>query len=270
MGKLERGEHRPIYVALLNGPDFQALSRNARALFYPVKLALGALGIAVVPGGTAVFAEWTGMEIDEVEDAADELERQGWIRRDRNVWWLVRGLEFEPSMDSDNKLHRTFIARQWSQLPNLKIREDFRAYYARWFDATGGGIEGPSKAPAITSTSTSTSTTTSTKGSRRAATRAPVSTSWPGKVSDVLALVGPVSPGFVGKKLADFVKQNPYIREHGTDLLVAAAKAYAEHATSARQDPRFLKHPKDFFDKAGVWVDKVRPGGAADELGVSA
>ena len=46
----DRGEFRPIYVALVDGPDFQVLSGQARWTFVTLKLTLGAVGIGVVPG----------------------------------------------------------------------------------------------------------------------------------------------------------------------------------------------------------------------------
>lgn len=89
---------------------------------------------------------------------------------------------------------------------------------------------------------------------------------WPADVARALTVVGPVAPGRVGKQLAEFVRTSPVIQEHGLALLVEAAEAYARDATSLEPDrARFLKHPADFFTRAGYWLDRVRPGGGYEQ-----
>jgi hypothetical protein len=160
MAKRERGEYRPIYVALVDGADFTKLSKWARALFYPLKLSLGSLGIAAFPGAMAALAERSGLRLDEVDEAVAELEASGWLRREGNVWWLVRGLEFEPTLNANDRKHVAYVQREWQTLPNLPIRNAFRDHYAQFFPASeapskglDGAFEAPSKALGSTSPS---------------------------------------------------------------------------------------------------------------------
>ena len=166
MAKRERGEYRPIYVALVDGADFTKLSKWGRALFYPLKLSLGSLGIAAFPGAVAALSERSGMTVDEVAEAVAELESGGWLRREGNVWWLVRGLEFEPTLNANDRKHIAYVQREWHALPNLPIRNDFRDHYAPFFAASEGPSQGLPRAfdgspKALGSTSPSPSPTTS-------------------------------------------------------------------------------------------------------------
>lgn len=94
---------------------------------------------------------------------------------------------------------------------------------------------------------------------------APPPPSWPADVAEALSLVGPVQPGRAGKALAAFARTNPHVQTHGVGLLRLAAAAYAKHVTGlSREKVSYVKHPADFFARAGYWVDQVRPGGAAE------
>lgn len=143
----DRGEYRPIFVALVHGPSFLKLSKWARALWYPIKLQLGPLGIAAVPGAVGVFADLTGLSFEEVDRARAELVAGNWLRIEGNVWWLVRGLEFEPQLDAKNQNHVTFVRREWGKVPNLAIRAEFVAAYPQWFEGMGYALPNPSKGP---------------------------------------------------------------------------------------------------------------------------
>lgn len=96
-------------------------------------------------------------------------------------------------------------------------------------------------------------------------TPAPKAPSWPADVAAALSLVGPVTPGRAGKALADFARTNPHVQQHGLGMLALAAASYAKHVTGLpREKIGFVKHPAEFFARAGYWVDQVRPGGAAE------
>lgn len=162
----ERGEYRPIYVALLDGPDFQSLAAEERWVLVTLKLSLGMLGIAVLPGLESAVAERTGYTVRRVIRALQALERD-WIEREKNVAWLIRGFKFEPSMSPSNQLHRTSVRRLVDALPRLAIVDRFRGTYPEWFDipSTNGlreAIEGHSKPSLNTETETETETQTQT------------------------------------------------------------------------------------------------------------
>lgn len=136
----ERGEYRPIYVALLDGPDFQALTAEERWVLVTIKLSLGMLGIAVLPGLEAALAERTGLPGRRVRKALAVLQGE-WIQMEKNVIWLVRGFKFEPSMSPSNQLHRTSVNRAIETLPRLSIVDRFKQAYREWFDSPAIGSQ---------------------------------------------------------------------------------------------------------------------------------
>src|SRR6185312_3167763 len=95
-----RGEYRPIYGVLLDDADYQQLGANARLTMLTVKISLGAAGIGVLYSGQ--LAARTGLSEESLAAALGELDAGGWIRRERNVVWLVNGLRFEPAMSPDS------------------------------------------------------------------------------------------------------------------------------------------------------------------------
>lgn len=129
----ERGEYRPIYESLLDGPEFQALDARARLVLIALKLKAGASGIRVLPGLREALGEWTGLRPKDVQAALKSLVGADWIRLEGSVVWVVRGLEFEPSLTSGNPKMRAYIQRQCEALPSLAIVDEFRKHYSYWF-----------------------------------------------------------------------------------------------------------------------------------------
>lgn len=136
-----KGEFRPVYESLPDHPKFQALHPPARLLLYVLKTVLGAAGIKqlYVP----VLAAQTGLPDEVVEQAAEELEVVGWIRRERRIWWLIDGLEHEPNISMKNEKHRIFVAKSVASLPRLQIVLDFLEYYSLPDPDPGSGPEDP-------------------------------------------------------------------------------------------------------------------------------
>lgn len=129
-----RGEYRSIHTVLVDGPDFQTLEPDDRLTLLIVKLSLGPSGIDVVPALVPTLVERTGLDAERVGAALARLESGGWIRRERNVLWLVNGLKYEPSLDTKNKKHRTGVQRHAYGLPRLALIAAFARHYAEWFD----------------------------------------------------------------------------------------------------------------------------------------
>lgn len=124
---MSRGSYRAIHTVLLDGPDYQALTPHAKLVFLTLKLNLGPTGIDVLY--PAVVEAQTGLSADQVALAMDMLEHTGWIRRERNLVWIVEGLRYEPSRALSNQNHRTEIAAHLASLPRLAIIDAFRAHY---------------------------------------------------------------------------------------------------------------------------------------------
>lgn len=156
----DRGEYRSIRTVLIDGPDFQRLTPAARLTFLCVKLNLGPWGIAVFRGAVSALAEQTGYDEPQVSRALAELEAAGWIRRDRNVVWVVNGVTHEPAFSHRDEKHRKALHAHLATLPRLPIVMAFVEHHPEWFPNGINGdaptrpiarpLEGPSKAPGST------------------------------------------------------------------------------------------------------------------------
>jgi len=152
MTRPDRGEYRSVYIVLLDGPDYQRLSPAARLVFLTLKLTAGSTGLLVYPGAAHVLAERTGHTPAEVEAALVELEQApgDWLQRDGNMVWVVRQLEFEPSLSRSNANHRGWLEAHIRGLPRLPIVTRFKDRYADWFPVPEGvasnGVPSPLQA----------------------------------------------------------------------------------------------------------------------------
>lgn len=133
----DRGEYRPMFCRILNGPDFRRLGGVARACIWPLKLRLPVTGIGVIPALVGTLSEDTGFPEESIRSALEELEAEeaggAWVRRQGNVVWLVRGLEFEPTINPNDPRHMTHLRRIVDGLPSLEIVESYKAHYSNWF-----------------------------------------------------------------------------------------------------------------------------------------
>jgi hypothetical protein len=123
----DRGEYRCIYTALVDDPDFQELSADARALFYPLKLKLGRAGIDVFYAES--LPTLSGIPSERVREGLAELSEGGWLRIERNVFWLRNALRFDPAKTLQQPNQRTSIQKHIATLPKLAIVNDFAEYY---------------------------------------------------------------------------------------------------------------------------------------------
>lgn len=133
---MSRGEWRPIYAAMFDGVDYRALTPPAKLVLLTVKGTLPAWGIAVVPALSHVLSERTGLPVADVGAALAELGSTGWIEREGDVLWLVRGLQFEPTMRPSHVNHRRAVSKAVEQLPRLSIVSRFLAQYPEWVEVS--------------------------------------------------------------------------------------------------------------------------------------
>lgn len=133
-----RGEYRSIYVALWNGPDWQQLTPVARLVWLALKGNCGPCGIAALPGLEHALAEWTGHDTAAVSHALAQLQhgRTPWVRREKNVVWVLGGIAHEPSRNVRNGNHREAAQSHVASLPRLPIVRAFLAAHPEWFPPT--------------------------------------------------------------------------------------------------------------------------------------
>jgi hypothetical protein len=134
--RMDRGEYRSFFVALVNGPDFRQLTPEARLCLFVLKLSLRHYGIGVLDAAAHVLAIRTGLTADACEAALAELVQAGWMEREGDVLWLVRGLECEPQFVARNPKHRKSTQDYVKTLPTMPIVARFVARYADFFAAS--------------------------------------------------------------------------------------------------------------------------------------
>jgi hypothetical protein len=134
--RMDRGEYRSFFVALVNGPDFRQLTPEARLCLFVLKLSLRHYGIGVLDAAAHVLAIRTGLTADACEAALAELVQAGWMEREGDVLWLVRGLECEPQFVARNPKHRKSTQDYVKTLPTMPIVARFVARYADFFGAS--------------------------------------------------------------------------------------------------------------------------------------
>ena len=135
----DRGEYRTFYCAMADDPDIHAMSPGAFKLLAMLRLSLPAIGIGVVYPSKLV--DQMGVDRQELDRCFAELEApkpgldRGWIMRERNIVWIVRALEFDPSLTPTNMdKHVPFVRRLIAQLPPASaIVAAFKDYYQQWF-----------------------------------------------------------------------------------------------------------------------------------------
>src|SRR5690606_15483391 len=135
--------------ALVDGPDFQRLSPDAKLVFLVTKIALGPSGIDVIPALVQATCERTGLPEDRVISAFVELAETNWLLTEGSVAWVVKGLRFEPGLTQRNSKHRAGVARHITGLPRIALVARFIAEYAEWFDTPPNGYPPVENKPGI-------------------------------------------------------------------------------------------------------------------------
>lgn len=130
----DRGDYRSIYGALWRGKDFRRLTKDPRWLLVALRHNLGAAGIRALDAPDAMMMAWTALTEPELYEARCALVDARWVEYEENVYWVVRALEFEPSLKVKNALHRTHIQNHIASLPRLGIVGRFTARYPAWFE----------------------------------------------------------------------------------------------------------------------------------------
>lgn len=142
----ERGEYCSVRVMLLDGPDFLALSKDARWVFMAAKMNVRGIGIAVRyrPEFIAGLAFRTGCTLVETEAAYTELLEADWIRHEQNVVWIVGHMKNDPHIVASDMKHRRGVMKRVAGLPRLDIVAEFIREHPDFFphgEARSMGLE---------------------------------------------------------------------------------------------------------------------------------
>jgi hypothetical protein len=134
MKRTRRGVYRGVYSALIDDPDYQRLTPNARLVLLTLRLCSQAGAAAIFRAYGAVVAEQTGLSVDAVEASLHELEtspsaERPWIVRDAGIVWVRNALRYDPHMGVSDPKHRAAIERVLAALPRSGIVSKFCRYY---------------------------------------------------------------------------------------------------------------------------------------------
>lgn len=260
----DRGEYRSLFVAFADDADVHALSGDAFKLLIMLKLTLPVTGIGVVY--LSKLCDQVGCDRARLEGLMGELEAAkpgsdyGWIRRERNVVWIVNALRFEPNLAPANaKKHRPYIQRLAAQLDaRMTIVAAFRAHYPEWFDTVSDGksnrTDRVSKQKQCTNSAqekTSSELPQPIAGAADAPPR-PERENWVASLTETWRKeVGHVELGHLGKKL------KPYVAKHGVETVRQAMELYAVERKAMQKPGKFAW----FLDDIATWID-----GATDPM----
>jgi hypothetical protein len=128
-GPALRGEYAAIHEAIVDDPDFQAITPAAKCCWYTLKLMLGASGIGLLRASREVLETVTRIKRPELYSALNELIDGKWLIVQGDVLWLRNGLRHNPNLTLTNDNHRKAIVKHLAGLPRLEIVNAFATYY---------------------------------------------------------------------------------------------------------------------------------------------
>jgi hypothetical protein len=130
--------YRAVLTRLFDDPDYQRLSPSARLVLLTARLCEAAGPAAIFRYYPASLTAQTGLTLEQLEAALEELAAGNWVRRDAHLLWVRNGLRFDPSLSLRDQKHTTAVQRWLSNLPQTILIRSFRRYYK---------LQGPSKGP---------------------------------------------------------------------------------------------------------------------------
>ena len=175
-----RGVYRGIFSSLIDDPDYQRLSSDARLTLLTLRLSAQAGAAAIFRVYMAVLAEQTGLEPRAVEKALVELAsspspEKPWVLQEGPVVWVRNALRYDPNIRLADPKHVKSIERAVAALPRLAIVAKFCRYYriASPFDGPGEGLPSPSEDPSPPNTETEVLPETESETENRGRTSSP-------------------------------------------------------------------------------------------------
>lgn len=126
----DKGSYRSVYSAIWDDPEFQAFDPVAQAVFFCLRTSKDCNFPCIFPHyHSTLYERMPNASREAIDTGIDTLIRSGWIRYERPVLWITKGLKNEPSYYANNPKHVAGIVKILHSLPKLKIVLDFAAYY---------------------------------------------------------------------------------------------------------------------------------------------
>ena len=126
---MSRGPYRGVYCALVDDPDFQRLTPDARLALFVCRLCPQAGPAAIFRYYPEPLSLQSGLPPERLAVALQELETERWIIREGVIIWVRNGLRNDPNMHLSDPKHRKAVMRAISALPRMAIVTTFCDYY---------------------------------------------------------------------------------------------------------------------------------------------
>jgi len=139
----EKGAYRSVYSSIWDDPEFQAFDADMMAVFFCLRTSKDCNFPCIFPHYHSTLHErMPNLQKKDVDRAVQSLLDAGWIRYERPILWIVKGLKNDPNFYPNNRNHVIGIANLLKTLPKLKIVLDFAQYYGIPLNSEGGGASG--------------------------------------------------------------------------------------------------------------------------------
>lgn len=123
------GTYRGVFSSLVDDPDFQTLSPEARHTLLTMRLMPEIGPGAIWRAYVEPIASRTGYSSRKVALVLTELQAAGWVQWDGIICWIVNGLRYDPTVKLADEKHRKGVLRSLANLPKRQIVLSFCEYY---------------------------------------------------------------------------------------------------------------------------------------------
>jgi uncharacterized phage protein (TIGR02220 family) len=132
----EKGQYRSIYSCIWDDPEFQSFDPVTQLVFFNLRTSRDCNFPCIFTFyQTTLYERMKTSEPSDIDAGLDALIAAGWVRYERPVIWIVKGLRNEPSFVPANSKQMCGIANALRTLPKLAIVQEFAEYYEIPMDA---------------------------------------------------------------------------------------------------------------------------------------
>jgi len=125
-----KGAYRSVYCSIWDDPEFQGFSPHAQLVFFSLRTCKECNFPCIFTFyPSSIIERMPKVPYEDIMVGWEELVAAGWIKYQRPVLWIVKGLVNEPNFGPKNPKHILGIQNILNSLPKLEILNDFRKYY---------------------------------------------------------------------------------------------------------------------------------------------
>jgi len=158
----EKGQYHSIYSAIWDDPEFQSFSPTTQTVFFCLRISRECNFPCIYPHyHSTLYERLPKANPADIDSAVKKLIAADWIRYERPILWIVKGLKNAPTFAPRNTKQILGIANILKSLPKLQIVDDFASFYGIPYgpDAVMPTVtDTPSDAPSDTPTDAPTDT----------------------------------------------------------------------------------------------------------------